>query len=241
MIVTHLGNGIVKFDDALSIDKDYIDGFFERLNLLDVNHGIKNSDGSVTNEGDYTIEKNKVSLSPHRYTNLDLLSLEEDRHFIKSMRDSIHKCVHAYADIFPIVAESIRWVTNGYAIKYEVGNEIGPHSDCSIPYEEDGVTPINTAPMQNVLTCGLMLNDEYEGGAISYRPWAITTKPNAGSILIYPSSYIGCHEVAPILKGTRYAYLMWYGQGPISGSNHNMVIDIVKKNSDQRFVSVGRV
>ena len=241
MIATHLGNGVIQFDNVLSIEESYINGFFNRLNQLEVNHGIKNEDGSITSEGNYRIPKDKINLSPQRYTNFNGMDLLEDQEFIKSMRDSIHKCVRVYTQVFPIVAECIRWASHGYAIKYDVGQSIGPHSDCNIPYAEDGVTPLSTFPMQNVLTCGLMLNNDYEGGDISYRPWGIKTKPPAGSVLLYPSSYLGCHEVDTITKGTRYAYLMWYGQGPISGLTHNVISDLKQLNANQKFVPVGQL
>jgi predicted 2-oxoglutarate/Fe(II)-dependent dioxygenase YbiX len=225
----------------MSIKDNYINGFFDRLNQLETNHGSENADGSVTSEGNYTIPKDKVQLSPQRYTNLNELTLPEDKDFIKVMRDSIHQCVRIYTQAFPVVAESVRWATHGYAIKYDVGQSIGPHSDCSIPYEKDQITPISTFPMQNVLTCGLMLNNDYEGGELSYRPWGITTKAPAGSVVIYPSSYLGCHEVEPVSKGVRYAYLMWYGQGPINGVPHNVVTDLPQLNFNQKVVPVGQL
>lgn len=241
MIATHLGNGIIQFDKVLKIDKEYITSFFTRLNNLQTNLGIEIDNELIINEGNYRMSKEMAKLSPQRYTNLDELTLPKDQEFIKTMRDSIHQCVRMYTKVFPVVVESIRWATHGYAIRYDIGQSIGPHSDCNIPYEEDGTTPINTFPMQNVLTCGLMLNNDYEGGELSYRPWGITTTTDAGSILIYPSSYVGCHEVTPVTKGTRYAYLMWYGQGPISGVSHNTINDLKELNFNQRVVPVGPI
>jgi predicted 2-oxoglutarate/Fe(II)-dependent dioxygenase YbiX len=239
VIATHLGNGIVQFDDVMTIDDGFTTDFFDRLNKLNINQSSESEDGSIINEGNYRIEKDKIQLSPQRYTDLTKLNDPKDQEFIQTMQNSIHQCVRTYSHLFPVVAECIRWASHGYIIKYDVGQSIGPHSDCNIPYEKDGITPINTFPMQNVLTCGLMLNDGYQGGAISYRPWGIKTKPDSGSVLVYPSSYLGCHEVDPITSGTRYAYLMWYGQGPINGINHNVITDIVQVNSNQKVVPVG--
>lgn len=242
MIATHLGNAIVKYDNALSIDPQFMTGFYKRLQQTGVNQGEVLDEEHVRTEGKYTFDKEKVKMSPQRFTDLSKMESDEDQLFISKMRESIHRCVREYSQSFPIVAECIKWVTDGYVIKYEVGQSIGPHSDCSIAYAEDGITPINTFPMQNILTCGLMLNDDYEGGQVSYRPWGITTRPDAGSILIYPSSYVGCHEVAPVTSGVRYAYLMWYGHGPLLGGfNHRAVTDIRNSNSNQKFVPVGQL
>lgn len=241
MITTHLGNAIVRFDDALVIDVNYMSGLFERLNQLEVNHGQMVDDEHVLTEGRYKLHKQEANIAPQRFTDLTKLDRPDDQLFIQNMRNTIHQCVREYVHLFPVVAECIRWSTDGYIIKYENGQSIGPHSDCNIAYADDGVTPINTFPMQNILTCGLILNNDYEGGDISYRPWGITTKPSAGSILIYPSSFVGCHEVAPVTTGIRYAYLMWYGHGPTGGVSHRVIDDIKSLNSNQSFVPVGRL
>jgi predicted 2-oxoglutarate/Fe(II)-dependent dioxygenase YbiX len=228
MIATHLGNAIVRYDDVLAIDKDYMSGLYERLNQL--------------NAGDhqYTFSEIEVSKAPQRFVELQKLP-SEDQQFIKTMNDTIHHCVKEYIRLFPVLTQTLRWFTQGYIIKYENGQSIGPHSDCNVAYAEDGVTPINTAPIQNILTCGLMLNDGYEGGETHYRPWGITTKPSAGSVLIYPSSFVGCHEVKPVTAGVRYAYLMWYGHGPADHVKHDLVPDIRSIQANQGFVPVGRI
>lgn len=228
MIVTHLGNGVVKFDDALAIDKQYMSGFYERLKQLNVG------------DNQYTFSDIEAMLAPQRFIELHKLP-NEDQQFIKTMNDAIHTCVKEYIKLFPILTQTLRWFTQGYIIKYENGQSIGPHSDCNVAYAEDGITPINTFPIQNIITCGLMLNDEYEGGEVHYRPWGITTKPSAGSLLIYPSSFVGCHEVAPVTSGVRYAYLMWYGHGPADNVKHDLVPDIRAIQENQGFVPIGQI
>jgi hypothetical protein len=243
MIVTHMGNGIVKFEDALAIDKEYMSGFYSRLDKVDINYGQMIDEEHVRTEGQYKLNREEVSKAPVRFTDLYKLQAAEDVDFISKMRDAIHDCVRIYARIFPVVAECIRWGTHGYVIRYENGQSIGPHSDCNIAYEDDRVTPINTFPMQNVLTCGLFLNDDFSGGDLHFRPWAITVKPKPGTIIIYPSSYLGCHEVSPVTDGQRHAYLMWYGHGPIGGISHRPADDLkdIVSNFQQKFIPVGRI
>jgi len=247
MNIVHLGNGIIKFEDVFSFDTEYFSGFTKRLHNLDkrpeqVIDG--NDETYILTEGGYKITERDANYAPQRFSQLSMLS-EEDKQFIEDVRDAIHTCVVEYCKVFPVVIENIRWATNGYVIKYENGQEIGPHSDCNIAYAEDGVTPVNTFPMQNILTCGLFFNDNFEGGEVLYRPWGITVKPKPGSVLVYPSSYMGCHEVAAVTEGIRYAYLCWYGQGPINMPDHRMIDQIRKEvghsNSAQRFVPVGPV
>lgn len=243
MKVIHLGTGIVKFEDAFTIDKSRTADFLSRIDELDVNYGQQIDEEHVRTEGQYKLNRHELSKAPVRFTDFHKLTRQEDQDFIKEMREAIHNCVRAYARIFPVVAECIRWGTHGYVIRYENGQSIGPHSDCNIAYEDDGVTPINTFPMQNILTCGLFLNDEFSGGELSFRPWGIVARPEPGTIMIYPSSYLGCHEVAPVTEGRRYAYLMWYGHGPIGGISHTVATDIkdAASNASQQHVLVGQI
>jgi hypothetical protein len=242
MIVTHLGSGIVKFDDAFNVDVGHFQTFKESLeNTVQRKSEVKD-DGSVLTEGGYKISNEHINLSPKRYTDLSSLK-DKDYEFVEMLKDAMHKCVVEYCKVFPVVVENIRWVTNGYIIKYEKGQFIGPHSDCNIAYGEDKVTPINSIPLYNVLTVGAFLNDDFTGGEISYRPWGISAKPKVGSILVYPSSYIGCHEVSPVNDGSRYAYLRWYGHGEIPHAPNESVLHLFKdlsiSNREQKCVLVG--
>lgn len=244
MIITHMGNAVVKFDDVFTVEPEFFKKFKNSLeSTIDNRDSIKNGKNTRT-EGGYEIPQEHANESPVRYTNLHSLN-DKDANFLKYLQDSIHKCMIEYCKIFPVVVENIRWVTNGYVIKYENGQCIGPHSDCNIAYADDGVTILNSIPVYNVLTAGAFLNDDFEGGQISWRIWGINSKPKVGSVFIYPSSFVGCHEVAPVTDGTRYAYLRWYGHGEPEFNSAESVMhlleDIKAKNTQQKFVPVGVV
>lgn len=48
------------------------------------------------------------------------------------------------------------------------------------------------------------INDDYEGGEISFPKHNVTIKPKAGSLIMFPSQEPYIHEVKPITSGTRY-------------------------------------
>ena len=43
----------------------------------------------------------------------------------------------------------------------------------------------------------------------------------AGTVILYPSNYIGSHAVAPVTRGERLSYLEFYGQGTPGGYEGN--------------------
>jgi predicted 2-oxoglutarate/Fe(II)-dependent dioxygenase YbiX len=245
MIVSHLGNGIMQFNNVFSIDKEHFESFKKSLeNTTRRENKIIDDDGSVHTEGAYKIPIEHIKYSPTRYTDLSSFN-GKDKELISTLQQAMHRCVVEYCKVFPVVIENIRWVTNGYIIKYENGQSIGPHSDCNIAYAEDNVTPINTIPIYNILTVGAFLNEDFVGGDISYRPWGITTKPKTGSVLVYPSSYMGCHEVSPVTEGERYAYLRWYGHGEPPHANNESVMHLLEsfktRNTEQKLVLTGKL
>lgn len=238
-----MGNGIVKFDNALDIDSENLRNFISSVETTDKNEIVKDGDDYILTDGKYRIPSSEVCITPKRFTELYKLQKQEDVEFMEKIRGTITACLLEYCKIFPVVIENIRWGTNGYIIKYENGQYIGAHSDCNIAYESDGITPANSLPLHNILTCGLFLNDDFEGGELHYRPWGITARPKSGSVVIYPSSYLGCHEVFPVTDGARYAYLCWFGHGHTHGSQTQEFYKTVKSlgltNSEQKYVPVG--
>ena len=99
--------------------------------------------------------------------------------------------------------------------------------------------------MHNTLTAAVFLNEGFTGGNVRFRPWAITSKTTAGSIMIYPATFTGCHEVEAIESGVRYAYLSWFAQGDSYSVNHAERYEWVKRlkrdvgDVSQNFVPVG--
>ena len=81
-----------------------------------------------------------------------------------------------------------------------------------LKYENDGYLPAHQdqGVSTRVLSVLLYLNNDYEGGEITFQNSNITLKPDPGSILFFPSNFLYVHEVAPITKGPRYALPNWF-------------------------------
>ncbi len=94
------------------------------------------------------------------------------------------------------------WLPNYFSIKkYIPGADMGPHVDSNDP------TDINHPTLSGVM----YLNDDYEGGEISFPNQNITIKPEAGSVIIFPSYEPYLHHPQKIIKGNKYMVpLFWY-------------------------------
>jgi Rps23 Pro-64 3,4-dihydroxylase Tpa1-like proline 4-hydroxylase len=59
------------------------------------------------------------------------------------------------------------------------------------------------------ITFILSINDDYEGGEISFFNRELTYKLKQGSCIMFPSNFMYPHEIRPIIKGTRYSIITW--------------------------------
>ena len=77
--------------------------------------------------------------------------------------------------------------------KYRTGADMGPHVD---DYGQDGVLPLMSAV--------IYLNDDYEGGELRFPEQDVIIKPEAGSIIVFPSVEPFYHQSMPLKTGTKY-------------------------------------
>jgi predicted 2-oxoglutarate/Fe(II)-dependent dioxygenase YbiX len=77
--------------------------------------------------------------------------------------------------------------------KYRPGASMGPHVD---DYGQDGVSTLMSAVVY--------LNDDYEGGELRFPEQDVTIKPEAGSIIVFPSVEPFYHQSMPLKTGTKY-------------------------------------
>ena len=90
------------------------------------------------------------------------------------------------------------------------------HASNLLRYDKSGFLPAHQdqGVSTRVLSVLLYLNDDYNGGEITFRQSGVTIKPEAGSLVFFPSNFLYVHEVAPVTKGPRYALPTWFHNVP---------------------------
>lgn len=88
----------------------------------------------------------------------------------------------------------------GYVLlRYNEGHFYGEHSDAHSHHVDKA----------RVLSFVLYLNDDYEGGEVSFSRQGVVIKPKCGSLVIFPSTGTHPHEALKVTKGTKYAVVTW--------------------------------
>jgi Rps23 Pro-64 3,4-dihydroxylase Tpa1-like proline 4-hydroxylase len=104
---------------------------------------------------------------------------------------------HYSNEIYPAASKNIKSTEGMLSIlKYSKTGYLPPHQD-------QGVS-------SRVLSTVGYLNDNYDGGEINFPYVGVTIKPEAGSVIFFPSNFIYVHEVRPMISGIRYAVPQWY-------------------------------
>ncbi len=116
----------------------------------------------------------------------------------KIITDAMAKVSSHYAEVNDITVGSLHQI---YASKYPVGRAIGPHVDS---YGDDNYRTLSSV---------IYLNDDYEGGELYFPNQEVKIKPEAGSIVLFPSVDPYYHQSLEIISGMKYAVPgFWYNR-----------------------------
>lgn len=136
---------------------------------------------------------------------------KEQSVFLKTLHDVFDKVTKDYIDEYGI--ELPNWKRSGFSIcKYK---ETEKENFVAMHYHTDYVGANADAPgLKFAVTCTMYLNDDYEGGGISFLEedsgYVIDYKPKAGDVLVFPSGdpITGAshyfHGVDKIYNGEKY-------------------------------------
>jgi predicted 2-oxoglutarate/Fe(II)-dependent dioxygenase YbiX len=227
--------GIVEFENVINIDQnflfDYIN-YLKSINPYPFDFFEENGQTYAINKTGFKFNIEDIKSAPNRY---NILFLQQDsayKEFINKIDEKIYECLVEYCKIFPDAAKTIWWKNSGHIAGYSEGQFIGAHSDSHIEFDFKNA-PQNQTPIHNTVSCGLYLNNSVDldklndhsfvGGEMHFAQAGISYRPKAGGVIMYPSNYIGRHEVKPVTSGNRYVYLQFFSYGKNDSINENSI------------------
>jgi len=112
------------------------------------------------------------------------------------LTSTVDFALEEYYKLYPFARANLKGRERPNILKYVSGGELPPHQDIGV-----------SSRSLSVLS---YLNDDYEGGEISFPQSNVTLKPKAGSIVFFPSNFIYVHTIAKMKSGVRYAIPSWF-------------------------------
>jgi hypothetical protein len=125
-----------------------------------------------------------------RFTVLEKEIPDRVRKIVTPIRDAFYNCAEKYKEFYNL--EFSVNIDPEFGIKkYDIGQGLGHHAD-----QYDGNFRLRYSMV-------LYLNDDYEGGDLIFKNHDIVIKPEAGSLVIFPSSEPFLHASAPLISGAK--------------------------------------
>lgn len=106
------------------------------------------------------------------------------------------KCLEAYSFLVGPYSSISR--DSGYnLLRYEEGDYYRSHVD-------------HSPDVLRTLSLSVTLNEEFEGGALSFFEGELDYFPKRGEGIMFPSHFMYDHQVKPVISGVRYALVTWF-------------------------------
>lgn len=133
----------------------------------------------------------------------------------KYIANIFFSCTKQYVDKYKIVNNN--WIHGIPTICSHSPKE--ETKDLAMQYHTDFIMSQSENPgYKHSLTCNIYINDDYDGGEISYKIFkdeenyeSFTYKPQKGDVLVFPSTPPYFHGVKKTLKNEKYFIRMFWG------------------------------
>lgn len=114
---------------------------------------------------------------------------EEVKKCYDDVDNRLKKCLTHYESMYNFKMEFMEAIN---FVRYKPGQHFAVHTDHGFSY---------TCTVSSVM----YLNDEYEGGELWFPYLDITLKPQAGDVVLFPSTYIYAHASLKVKSGVKYS------------------------------------
>ena len=102
--------------------------------------------------------------------------------------------------------------TSNYVKRYEIQESLWHEPYGVLRYnggEEYKAHYDGGSDMGRCISALAYLNDDYTGGEIEFPNFNVKIKPQAGMLILFPSTFPYTHIAHPVIEGTKYAIVTW--------------------------------
>lgn len=134
---------------------------------------------------------------------------ERRKQLDQTIFETIGPVIKEYADSFD--GHLSYEADEGYDIlKYEPGDYYREHTDDPEKVEVDENGNLKPSSLiKRKVTFIVQLNEDFEGGGLSFFDDTHRIEVKKGSVILFPSNYLFPHQALPVTKGVRYSLITW--------------------------------
>ena len=122
--------------------------------------------------------------------------------------DGIHEAAVA-AVVNPYYRVEVRDSEPLQVLHYGVGGHYIPHVDAETLYKDDDGLELWEKTLDRDLSVVYFLNDDFSGGELFFPALDLSIRPEAGTLVCFPSDHNYIHGVQPATAGHRYTLVTW--------------------------------
>ena len=122
-----------------------------------------------------------------------------DKKFDSILFQCVGKIIKRYGKDFKYFTTGLSCEDTGYQHLLYKGEEKGEY--------KDHVDHFDLHP--RVLSCSIILNDDYDGGDFSFFEGEHSVPKKKGSAIIFPSTFCFPHAIIPVSNGDRHSIITW--------------------------------
>jgi Rps23 Pro-64 3,4-dihydroxylase Tpa1-like proline 4-hydroxylase len=185
--IKELGLGLVSYSNVIK-DNTIIDSLVNDNELVWKKAAVLSNNKSIK---DYNSRDTDISRIPYSKNMLDETSSKNK--LSNLLTQSFSPAINDYFNRYKVYTE------NHYEyslLRYGVGQKFDEHVD-QVP----GV--------DRTISLVYFINDNYEGGTITFQALDVSIKPKSNQLIIFPSNYIYRHSVEEVTSGIRYSVVTW--------------------------------
>jgi len=123
-----------------------------------------------------------------------------DKKFEPLVFESVGKILQLYLKEFKNLSFGLSCEDTGYQHLLYKGKEKGEY--------KEHIDHFDLHP--RVLSCSIILNDDYDGGDFSFFNGEYIIPKKIGSANIFPSNFCFPHSITPVTNGDRHAIVTWF-------------------------------
>ncbi len=127
---------------------------------------------------------------------------------IDGVADDVHAVLRGVflEQVQPHYGTRIEWYEQPELLRYRGGGHYAPHADAE---NWDPATQTWTRAIDRDFSILVYLNDEFQGGALTFPNFGLRLAPSAGMLVVFPSDHRFVHCAEPLKHGERVVLVSW--------------------------------